>query len=172
MQEIFVLLHCLSATAAPINQDLQLSAQTTLPSPTILAHATPAQDQDQDRDKEKELSQAEAKALVQQLSGRLVDTLYEIRTLVEKRRTVTSANSGVQNRAKDDDDSSSDSDDSDDSTTKLINKAAHALRPIIKELASVVNGVLPAGPSRQLVKATANAVDSLMPLILKYALGI
>ncbi|KAJ2508165.1 hypothetical protein GGI11_006158, partial [Coemansia sp. RSA 2049] len=92
---------------------------------------------------------------------------------VEQKRASASSNAnadaGVQNRAKDDDDVG---DSDDDSTTKLINKAANALRPVIKELASVVNGVLPAGPSRQLVKATANAVDSLMPLILKYALGI
>ncbi|KAJ2542865.1 hypothetical protein EV175_006025 [Coemansia sp. RSA 1933] len=139
-----------------------------MPTQSALVHAmtTPAvQSQD------KELSQAEAKARVQELSGQLIDTLYELRILVEKRRATASA--GTLNRAKDDDDSSSsDNDDSDESTTKLINKAAHALRPIIKELASVVNSVLPAGPSRQLVKATASAVDSLMPLILKYALGI
>ncbi|KAJ1781391.1 hypothetical protein LPJ59_007058 [Coemansia sp. RSA 2399] len=135
-------------------------------SPATLAHSAPIQDQD------KELSQAEVKARVQDLSGRLIGIMYEIRTLVEKRRATVSANASIQNRAKDDDDSSSDNDDSDDSTTKLINKAAHALRPIIKELANAVNSVLPAGPSRQLVKATASAVDSLMPLILKYALGI
>ncbi|KAJ1726713.1 hypothetical protein LPJ72_006239, partial [Coemansia sp. Benny D160-2] len=122
---------------------------------------------------DRELSQSEAKALVQQLSGRLIDTLYELRAQVEQKRASASSNAnadaGTQNRAKDDDDVG---DSDDDSTTKLINKAANALRPIIKELASVVNGVLPAGPSRQLVKAAANAVDSLMPLILKYALGI
>ncbi|KAJ2658879.1 hypothetical protein IWW48_003779 [Coemansia sp. RSA 1200] len=120
-----------------------------------------------------ELSQSEAKVLVQQLSGHLIDTLYELRSQVEQKHasasTNASANVGMQNRAKDNDDFG---DSDDDSTTKLINKAANALRPIIKELASVVNGILPAGPSRQLVKATANAIDSLMPLILKYALGI
>ncbi|KAJ2509724.1 hypothetical protein H4217_008205 [Coemansia sp. RSA 1939] len=142
-----------------------LLAQTTQSGLATSSHNAFAQD--------RELSQSEAKALVQQLSGRLIDTLYELRAQVEQKRASASSNAnadaGVQNRAKDDDDVG---DSDDDSTTKLINKAANALRPVIKELASVVNGVLPAGPSRQLVKATANAVDSLMPLILKYALGI
>ncbi|KAJ1992822.1 hypothetical protein EDC05_002606 [Coemansia umbellata] len=104
---------------------------------------------------------AHAEARVQQLSKQLIDTLFDIRSSVEQQKADTS----VLNRAKDDEDD-------DDTTAKLVNKAANALRPIIKELASVVNTTLPAGPARQLVKATANAVDSLLPLILKYALGI
>ncbi|KAJ2828489.1 hypothetical protein IWW50_001357, partial [Coemansia erecta] len=92
-----------------------------------------------------------------------VDRLYELRTVSEQ---LTNANS--HERAKDDDDSG----DSDDTTAKLVNKAARALRPIVKEFANVVGVALPVGPARQLVKATADAVDSLMPLILKYALGI
>ncbi|KAJ1832577.1 hypothetical protein IWW55_000940 [Coemansia sp. RSA 2706] len=107
-----------------------------------------------------ELTRDEARVIAAQLSRQFVDRLYELRAFSEQRAN--------QLRAKDDDDSG----DSDDSTAKLVNKAAHALRPIVKEFSNVVNSALPAGPARQLVKATTDAVDSLMPLILKYALGI
>ncbi|KAI9476705.1 hypothetical protein LPJ55_001996 [Coemansia sp. RSA 990] len=110
-----------------------------------------------------ELSQNEARTIAAQLSRQFIDRLYELRAASELKPS-----SNAQERAKDDDDFN----DSDDSTTKLINKAAHALRPIVKEFSNVVNSAIPAGPGRQLVKATADAVDSLMPLILKYALGI
>ncbi|KAJ1646577.1 hypothetical protein J3B02_004130 [Coemansia erecta] len=113
-----------------------------------------------------ELTHAEARELAAQLSMQLIDSLYEMRALSEQK-----PNNSV-NRAKGDDDDGGGDSDSDDSTTKLLNKAASALRPIVKEFANVVSSALPAGPQRQLIKATANAVDSLMPLILKYALGI
>ncbi|KAJ2846676.1 hypothetical protein IWW36_004238 [Coemansia brasiliensis] len=111
-----------------------------------------------------ELTQNEARTIAAQLSRQFIDRLYELRAASELKPLSNNA----QERAKDDDDFN----DSDDSTTKLINKAAHALRPIVKEFSNVVNSAIPAGPGRQLVKATADAVDSLMPLILKYALGI
>ncbi|KAJ2158986.1 hypothetical protein GGF46_003354 [Coemansia sp. RSA 552] len=107
-----------------------------------------------------ELTQAEARTIAARLSSQFVDRLYELRTATEHLG---------QARAKDDD--LGDNDDPDDSTNKLINKAAKALRPIIKELATVVNTALPAGPSRQLVKTSTDAVDNLLPLILKYAIG-
>ncbi|KAJ2796145.1 hypothetical protein H4R20_005630 [Coemansia guatemalensis] len=113
-----------------------------------------------------ELTQTEARSVAAQLSRQFIDALYDLRTASENR----SASVSNQARAKDSDDDMGG--DEDDSTTKLINKAARAFRPIVKEFASVVNSALPAGPARQLVKATADAVDSLMPLILKYALGI
>ncbi|KAJ1726897.1 hypothetical protein LPJ61_004887 [Coemansia biformis] len=113
-----------------------------------------------------ELTQAEARSAAAQLGREFVDALFELRAAGERR---AAAATGGQARAKDDD---GDSGDSDDSTTKLINKAARAFRPIVKEMATVVTSALPAGPPRQLVKATADAIDSLMPLILKYALGI
>ncbi|KAJ2777032.1 hypothetical protein GGI15_004643 [Coemansia interrupta] len=112
-----------------------------------------------------DLTQAEARELAASLSMQLIDSLYEMRALSEQKT------GNPVNRAKDDDDDGGDSD-SGDTTTKLINKAASALRPIVKEFANVVSTALPVGPQRQLIKATANAVDSLMPLILKYALGI
>ncbi|KAJ2635141.1 hypothetical protein GGF40_003788 [Coemansia sp. RSA 1286] len=111
-----------------------------------------------------ELTHTEARELAAQLSMQLIDSLYEMRALSEQKPA------NAINRAKDDDDGGDS--DSDDTTTKLLNKAASALRPIVKEFANVVSSALPAGPQRQLIKATANAVDSLMPLILKYALGI
>ncbi|KAJ2501741.1 hypothetical protein GGH96_001705 [Coemansia sp. RSA 1972] len=112
-----------------------------------------------------EMTQSEARSVAAQLSREFVDRLYELRVISEQ---LTSA-AANKVRAKDDDD---DSGDSDDSTAKLVNKAAHAIRPIVKEFANVVSSALPVGPARQLVKSTADAVDSLMPLILKYALGI
>ncbi|KAJ2776648.1 hypothetical protein H4R18_005556 [Coemansia javaensis] len=109
----------------------------------------------------RDLTQPEARAAAAQLGRQFVDALYDLRT------SIADPAAAAHVRAKDDD-----AGDDDDSTTKLINKAARAFRPIVKEMAAVVNSALPAGPQRQLVKATADAVDSLMPLILKYALGI
>ncbi|KAJ2221898.1 hypothetical protein H4R99_007202 [Coemansia sp. RSA 1722] len=122
------------------------------------AHSLPSSSQ------HAELTHTEARELAAQLSMQLIDSLYEMRALSEQKPA------NAVNRAKDDDDGGDS--DSDDTTTKLLNKAASALRPIVKEFANVVSSALPAGPQRQLIKATANAVDSLMPLILKYALGI
>ncbi|KAJ1720419.1 hypothetical protein LPJ53_004945 [Coemansia erecta] len=129
------------------------------------AHAPPASNSQLGVSQHTELTQAEARELAANLSMQLIDSLYEMRALSEQKT------SNPINRAKDDDDDGGDSD-SGDTTTKLINKAASALRPIVKEFANVVSTALPVGPQRQLIKATANAVDSLMPLILKYALGI
>ncbi|KAJ2377890.1 hypothetical protein GGI05_006805 [Coemansia sp. RSA 2603] len=129
------------------------------------AHSSSASNSQLSVSQNTELTQAEAREMAANLSMQLIDSLYEMRALSEQKT------SNPVNRAKDDDDDGGDSD-SGDTTTKLINKAASALRPIVKEFANVVSTALPAGPQRQLIKATANAVDSLMPLILKYALGI
>ncbi|KAJ2867434.1 hypothetical protein GGH94_000823 [Coemansia aciculifera] len=109
------------------------------------------------------VSRADAYSLATQLGKDFVDALYEVRAFNEHiAETVASG----QERARDDDDGES------DDTSKLITKLASAFRPIMKEFLAVVNTVLPAGPQRQLVKAAADAVDSLLPLILKYALGL
>ncbi|KAJ1818680.1 hypothetical protein LPJ60_004191 [Coemansia sp. RSA 2675] len=102
---------------------------------------------------------ADAYSLATQLGKDFVDVLVETRQLTERFAP------GVE-RARDDEDGES------DETSKLVGKLASAFRPIMKEFVAVVNSILPAGPQRQLVKAAADAVDSLLPLILKYALGI
>ncbi|KAJ2765113.1 hypothetical protein IWQ56_004228 [Coemansia nantahalensis] len=114
------------------------------------------------------MSQAEARAAAAKLGREFVDALYELREASDQRAAAAAETLGAQARAKSDDDDG----DSDDSTSSLLNKAARAFRPIVKEMANIVSSALPPGPARQLVKAAANAVDSLMPLILKYALGI
>ncbi|KAJ2435840.1 hypothetical protein GGF42_008993 [Coemansia sp. RSA 2424] len=105
------------------------------------------------------VSRVEAYTLAQHLSKDLVDALYQVRAYTEHA-------SASQERARDDDDGG------DGDTSKLINQLASSFRPVMKQLLLVVNTILPAGPQRQLVKAAADAVDSLLPLILKYALGL
>ncbi|KAJ2078752.1 hypothetical protein H4R24_004254 [Coemansia sp. RSA 988] len=135
-----------------------------------LVFATDQQQQEQQEhfvsQQGQELTQSEAKSLAAQLSRQFIDALYDLRTASEN-MSVSVSN---QTRAKDSDDGMGGGED--DSTTKLINKAARAFRPIVKQFVSVVDSVLPDGPAHQLAKATADTVDSLMPLILKYALGI
>ncbi|KAJ2720635.1 hypothetical protein GGI07_004480 [Coemansia sp. Benny D115] len=114
-----------------------------------------------------EMSHAEARSMAAQLSVELIDTLYEMRSLAEQKTLADSVA-----RAKNSEDDDSGDDDSGDSTTKLLNQASSALRPLIKEFGNVVGSVLPAGPQQQLVKATVKAINSLLPLILKYAIGI
>lgn len=111
-----------------------------------------------------DMSQDEARAVAAQLSRDFIDVLYEIRNYKNSNREQ------LQRVAKKDDDDFGGDDD--DSTTKLISKAANALRPVIKEMASLVNTIIPPGPQRKLIKVTADAIDSMLPLILKYALGI
>ncbi|KAJ2607383.1 hypothetical protein H4S08_004846 [Coemansia sp. RSA 1365] len=111
------------------------------------------------------LTQSEARSQMEQLSRQFVDALYDLRADSDNR--ASSVNSQARaNDAKDDT-----SNNEDDTTSKLINKAARAFRPIVKEFASVVYDVLPLGPARELIKAAADSVDSLVPLILKFALG-
>ncbi|KAJ2458859.1 hypothetical protein GGF42_001818 [Coemansia sp. RSA 2424] len=107
------------------------------------------------------VSRVEAYTLAQHLSKDLVDALYQVRAYTE--------HASGQERARDDDDGGGDGD---GDTSKLINQLASSFRPVMKQLLLVVNTILPAGPQRQLVKAAADAVDSLLPLILKYALGL
>ncbi|KAJ1754697.1 hypothetical protein LPJ58_004563 [Coemansia sp. RSA 1591] len=108
-----------------------------------------------------EMTQSEAQSIAAQLSRQFVDRLFELRAISEQ---LTGASNKV--RVKDGEG------DSDDSAAKLVNKAAHDIRPIIKEFANIVGSALPVGPAHQLAKSAADAVDTLMPLILKYALGI
>ncbi|KAJ1998198.1 hypothetical protein GGI02_004042 [Coemansia sp. RSA 2322] len=109
-----------------------------------------------------EVLRADVYAMAEQLSREFVDALFDVRALSLHKSAVN-----AQTRARDDDDGG----DSDD-TSKLISQVVSAFRPIVKSFANVVSAVLPAGPQQQLVKAAAGAVDSLLPLILKYALGI
>ncbi|PIA18568.1 hypothetical protein COEREDRAFT_85047 [Coemansia reversa NRRL 1564] len=111
------------------------------------------------------LTQSEARSQMEQLSRQFVDALYDLRADSENRASF------VSNQARANGGNDNTSNNEDDTTAKLINKAARAFRPIVKEFASVVYDVLPIGPARELIKATADSVDSLVPLILKYALG-
>ncbi|KAJ2813079.1 hypothetical protein H4S07_000948 [Coemansia furcata] len=113
------------------------------------------------------VSRADAYSLASQMGRDFVDALFEAREYAEN--MAEPSVSGLE-RAKDDDDDGGGGES--DDTGKLIGKLASAFRPIMKQFVLVVNTVLPAGPQRQLVKAAADAVDSLLPLILKYALGL
>ncbi|KAJ2896947.1 hypothetical protein IWW38_001869, partial [Coemansia aciculifera] len=98
-----------------------------------------------------------AYTLAQELGKDFVDALYDVKDLAESQIM----------RARDEDDDGGEGD-----TSKLINQLASSFRPVMKQFLLVINTALPAGPQRQLVKAAADAVDSLLPLILKYALGL
>ncbi|KAI7822301.1 hypothetical protein BX661DRAFT_173120 [Kickxella alabastrina] len=116
-----------------------------------------------------EMTQSETRAKIVQLTMQLVDTIYEMRSASsfeqQHQQQQQQESDKTHVRAKGDNDD-------DDTTSKLINIAASAIRPVIKEFANVVGSVLPAGAPQQLIKASANAVDSLLPLILKYAIGL
>ncbi|KAJ2488018.1 hypothetical protein IWW37_005009 [Coemansia sp. RSA 2050] len=115
-------------------------------------------------------SRADAYSLATQLGKDFVDALFEARQFAERLANDTA--SGLERARGDNDDDDAGGGSESDDTSKLIGKLASAFRPIMKEFVAVVNSILPAGPQRQLVKAAADAVDSLLPLILKYALGL
>ncbi|KAJ1950982.1 hypothetical protein FBU59_000420 [Linderina macrospora] len=105
-----------------------------------------------------ELSPSEARAMAMTLAGDVIDSLTAIRAMSQNPKPLI--------RAKDDDEG-----DDDASPSKIIGQIASAIRPVLKQFTNIVSAAVPEGPQRQLVKATSSAINSLLPLLLKYALA-
>ncbi|KAJ1948757.1 hypothetical protein EC988_005045 [Linderina pennispora] len=107
-----------------------------------------------------EPSLPEAKAIAMKLASDIMDGMTGIRAMSQSTMHV--------NRAKDDDDG----DDGEISPSKIISQISTAIKPVLKQFSNILSAAVPEGPQRQLVKATSNAINSLLPLILKYAIGL